>query len=186
MARELAVSAVNQPSKYDHAPASRRARIVARVSAVNQPSKYDHWRACGACVSLRCCLGRQPTEQVRSRSGHRWTTLPSLDVSAVNQPSKYDHACVRTSDCIWPESRPSTNRASTITWSTLATCATACESRPSTNRASTITSADAGFLAVRESRPSTNRASTITRAACRAVPRAQVSAVNQPSKYDHS
>ena len=91
------VSAVNQPSKYDHGRYLGVESTCRRVSAVNQPSKYDHlaenrWVAGSSICGLS--LGRQPTEQVRSPV----ELLCSGDqaaVSAVNQPSKYDHSSSR-------------------------------------------------------------------------------------------
>ena len=85
------VSAVNQPSKYDHGRLLRRGAALGGVSAVNQPSKYDHTRTPNRRTPTTRGLGRQPTEQVRSPSGL----------------TRYDGG--------YYGSRPSTNRASTIT-----------------------------------------------------------------------
>ena len=117
------VSAVNQPSKYDHKclavgvddggqsrPSTNRASTITAdlrchtevsvvrrpavllvaggVSVVNQPSKYDHLDGKASTLTLSC-LGRQPTEQVRSPARDR--IRQRLAVSVVNQPSKYDH-----------------------------------------------------------------------------------------------
>ena len=113
------------------------------------------------------CLGRRPTEQVRSPSAR------SL-VSAVNQPSKYDHA--HDDPTVWP----STNRASTIT----GLCLAVRLGRQPTKQVRSHAEPPRRSLP-RESRPSTNRASTITRSGAIAAPAELVSAVNQPSKYDH-
>ena len=73
----------------------RRIRPVHRVlvSAVNQPSKYDHRLGCRWAASTSS-LGRQPTEQVRSL----FYAILDHPVSAVNQPSKYDHNAVNESE----------------------------------------------------------------------------------------
>ena len=223
------VSAVNQPSKYDHERRGQARPRSHRVSAVNQPSKYDRH----VVINLehdRSCLGRQPTEQVRSRRCS--ARARGSSVSAVNQPSKYDHSrCdssgrpsrslgrqpteqVRSQQFeVRPrphvESRPSTNRASTITARDRARARRSSASlgrQPTEQVRSRRLAADAiarrglgrqpteqvrsrclgrtddGW---RRSRPSTNRASTITFADGDNV-RRLVSAVNQPSKYDHA
>jgi hypothetical protein len=92
----LVVSAVNQPSKYDHStlPAAgcrHPGHFKGDVSAVNQPSKYDHCRRTAAREHRGSRLGRQPTEQVRSRAQLTERAIGVITVSAVNQPSKYDH-----------------------------------------------------------------------------------------------
>ena len=207
-----------------------------RVSAVNQPSKYDHRPTSPATRAAASGLGRQPTEQVQSRCGsvapvvspasrpstNRASTITlnaghddSARVSLGRQPTEQVrsppagplHQLGAT------QSRPSTNRTSTITFATRRgtrrkTClgrqpteqvrsraaatrssSSSGSSRPSTNRASTITCSPPRRRAgvVREPVwPSTNRASTITPEEIRRggiAPR--VSAVNQPSKYDH-
>ena len=150
-------STINQPSKYDHTslrdstrnsgclgrqpteqvrspPLGAGAEPCAGVSAVNQPSKYDHLASRSPRASSSR-LSRQPTEQVRSPKGDG-ANKSIRRVSAVNQPNKYDHGsgAVGVGEVTW--SRPSTNRASTITLVPVPTSA----SRPSTNRASTITS----------------------------------------------
>ena len=176
-----------QPTEQVRSQAHDRRYVVSvRVSAVNQPSKYDHTDHGRHMVDRFACLGRQPTEQVRSPatlvagmgglaesrpSTNRASTITRGDdgfvadvgVSAVNQPSKYDHEPVADLSNSIIESRPSTNRASTITRASNDRCSCAMESRPSTNRASTITLWSSW----------THRGSGRL-------------AVNQPSKYDHA
>jgi len=113
------VSVVNQPSKSDHDLAWWQRLLRLLVSVVNQPSKSDHFETTIG-KSDHSCLGRQPTEQVRSHERDE-IDRRAADVSVVNQPSKYDHpitskprSSIRSS-CLVGVSRSSTDRASTIT-----------------------------------------------------------------------
>ena len=113
-ARVWSRPSTNRASTITCRRSSARARR-GRVSAVNQPSKYDHGDRAWQPAIRPSRLGRQPTEQVRSRSV----------LSAATE-------CMHGS-------RPSTNRASTITRARIRRNDARTKSRPSTNRASTIT-----------------------------------------------
>ena len=166
-------------SSLGRQPAEQVASTIARsdgafvavsflVSVVNRPSKYDH-----PVTTLLVSVVNQPSSRASTITARgQCDRHDPQTVSVVNRPSKYDHSHRPLRPSIG--SRPSTNRASTIT-------------RAAARPTGSLSFVVPGEGVVYGSRPSTNRASTITADASTRDTRLEfrVSAVNQPSKYDH-